>query len=480
MGVSVRISEEYASRLEAILFPGDSDEHGAVLAASVLATPTGTRLLVHKIFEARDGVDYVEGQRGYKMLTASFVARCALECGELGMAYIAVHCHGGRGSVRFSSTDLESHERGYGALLDIVNGPPVGALVFAEGAVAGDIWFPNGERHELDNLVIAGRPIRVIGDGRQTGTSARDERFDRQVRLLGDQGQHMLRQHKIGVIGAGGAGSLVAEYLARLGVGEIVVVDPDRIDPSNLSRVVGSKVKDVLPRLTSDRVLRTVRNFFESRRTLKVRIAKREARRSGLPTKVQGIAQSIARAEAAIALVDCDYVFLAADSMQARLVFNALVHQYLIPGVQMGVKARIDEVTGAVDELFAVVRPLVPGGGCLWCNGLILPARLQEEALAPGQLRRQKYVDDPDVHAPSVVSMNAIAASYAVNDYLLTTTGLLASTGLKWSKVFPMSGSIRDSAVNDLPRRDAGCSECSTIGRLGRGPTAPLPVSSRG
>lgn len=36
----------------------------------------------------------------------------------------------------------------------------------------------------------------------------------------------------------------------------------------------------------------------------------------------------------------CDYLFLAADSMRARLVFNALVHQYLIPGVQLGSKIR--------------------------------------------------------------------------------------------------------------------------------------------
>ena len=38
----------------------------------------------------------------------------------------------------------------------------------------------------------------------------------------------------------------------------------------------------------------------------------------------------------AVKLRDCDFIFLAADSMRGRLVVNALTHQYLIPSVQMG------------------------------------------------------------------------------------------------------------------------------------------------
>jgi hypothetical protein len=37
----------------------------------------------------------------------------------------------------------------------------------------------------------------------------------------------------------------------------------------------------------------------------------------------------------------------------------------------------------------------------LWCNGLISLAKLQEEATAYEQLKRQRYVDDEDISAPS-------------------------------------------------------------------------------
>jgi hypothetical protein len=64
--------------------------------------------------------------------------------------------------VGFSGDDLASHERGYPALLDIVGGLPVGGLVFAQDAVAGDLWLPGGERVELRMAEITGWPIRRL------------------------------------------------------------------------------------------------------------------------------------------------------------------------------------------------------------------------------------------------------------------------------------------------------------------------------
>jgi sulfur carrier protein ThiS adenylyltransferase len=45
-----------------------------------------------------------------------------------------------------------------------------------------------------------------------------------------------LRTGSVGIAGAGGLGSVVAENLARAGVGRIVVADHDVVEPSNLNR----------------------------------------------------------------------------------------------------------------------------------------------------------------------------------------------------------------------------------------------------
>ena len=46
------------------LFPGDDDEHGAVISAGVVCTVRGLRLLARDLFLAEEGSDYVPGERG--------------------------------------------------------------------------------------------------------------------------------------------------------------------------------------------------------------------------------------------------------------------------------------------------------------------------------------------------------------------------------------------------------------------------------
>jgi len=64
------------------------------------------------------------------------------------------------------------------------------------------------------------------------------ERYSRNILLdeISHQGQEKLRNSKVLVAGAGGLGSTVLANLAGLGVGNIGIVDSDRVDVSNLNR----------------------------------------------------------------------------------------------------------------------------------------------------------------------------------------------------------------------------------------------------
>ena len=154
---------------------------------------------------------------------------------------------------------------------------------------------------------------------------------------------------------------------------------------------------------------------------------------------------------------------------------NAVAHQYLIPVSQVGAKVTVDKVTGDVLDVFAVSRLITPGSGCLSCNGLISPDRLRQEATAPEQLKREKYVDDAAVHAPSVITLNAAATSYAVNQWLMMVTGL-ATPGdeLTWMYVDARTGEV----TVDEPRRDDNCVHCGP-NRFGRGDSRRLPTKLR-
>jgi hypothetical protein len=472
---SVTFPEGVYERLYAHLFRPDRDEHGAVIAAGVADTAAGPRLLVRDLFLAVDGKDYVHGQRGYRMLTADFVRDAALYCRDEKLSYLAVHNHGGTDAVAFSGDDLASHERGYPALVQLLRGRPVGALVLATNAVAGDLFSTDGKRRTLSAATVIGRSRLLQYPEPHTSTRARNARYQRQSLLFGAEGQRLLQQLRVGIIGAGGVGSLLIEYLARLGVGGLVVADPDVLEETNLPRVVGARIGDIKPP-------RKVLWRFSRRSTeppsAKVSIAKRMALEANADCNVEAIRDDFLNPDVARRFVGCDYLFLAADSMRCRLLYNAICHQYLIPGAQVGSKVTIDKATGKLLTVFSVVRPVRLDGGCLWCNGLIPSAALQQEAATQTESRQQRYVNDPAVIAPSVVTLNAVGAAHAANEFLFRMLSLRPTTADDGDLAYFRSDSLSGAVFIDEPRVDEDCTECglTSRSRRARGDSALLPT----
>lgn len=90
------------------------------------------------------------------------------------------------------------------------------------------------------------RPI-VAADISENG------RYDRHIRLtgFGQEGQDKIRRASVLILGAGGLGSPVIQYLSAAGVGRITIIDGDTVDSTNLQRqvlfdeaVVGTKKVD--------------------------------------------------------------------------------------------------------------------------------------------------------------------------------------------------------------------------------------------
>lgn len=89
------------------------------------------------------------------------------------------------------------------------------------------------------------------------------ERYSRHVLLpqIGELGQRRLRNARVGVVGAGGLGAPVLQYLAAAGVGRLGIVDFDEVDVSNLQRQVIHTSADVgRPKVESARDAVRARN----------------------------------------------------------------------------------------------------------------------------------------------------------------------------------------------------------------------------
>ena len=81
-------------------------------------------------------------------------------------------------------------------------------------------------------------PTRYIGDGYW-------EIASRQMSIVTRSEQEKFKDAKVTVIGCGGIGGETIEMLARMGVGELVLVDKDAFDLSNLNRQTLASIKDL-------------------------------------------------------------------------------------------------------------------------------------------------------------------------------------------------------------------------------------------
>jgi hypothetical protein len=212
--------------------------------------------------------------------------------------------------------------------------------------------------------------------------------LDRQS-FLGDDAENRLAALTVGIVGLGGGGSHVAQQLAHVGVGGFVVVDDDRIDETNLNRLVGGTRADV------DAAAR------------KVDIAARVILGVNPDARVVTVA---ARWQAAIdALRHCDVIFGCVDNVRGKDELEAFCRRLLMPYIDQGMDVH---PAGGGFLVAGQVVLSVTGAPCLRCLGVVTDEALDQEARNYGAAGGK----------PQVVWPNGVLASTAVGLFMQLVT----------------------------------------------------------
>lgn len=452
MRYSLRLTEAQHSELRAHLFPGDGNEAVAILLCGRREGESRHIFTVRKIVT----VPYDLCDRHPHRVTwpTSFVEQLVMETWGKRQAIIKVHCHP-NGCRQFSTDDNTSNRTLFASVTSLLGDgmPHASVIMLPKGEMFGRVLGDDGKVvGAIDSITTVGADICIYP---RSGPAHTPEFAKRHAQAFGRGTTELLRGLAVAVIGCSGTGSIVAEQLARLGVGRLVLVDPDTVEEKNLNRILNAGMEDAYLRRP------------------KVSVLASAIARMGLGQSVRPLHTNLIDPAAVRAVAECDAVFGCMDGAEGRHMLNRLATFYTIPYVDVGVRLDADG-NGGIAAITGAVHYLQPGKSSLHSRGVYNMERVEAEEMRrtdPEMYRRQVkegYLRGVNEDRPAVISVNMFFASLAVNDFLARLHPYRNHSNADYACI---SGNLCETQL--FPEGEA--THCDMLQRhVGRGDVTPL------
>ncbi len=208
--------------------------------------------------------------------------------------------------------------------------------------------------------------------------------LDRQS-FLGPESEQIIQAARIAVIGLCGGGSHVSQQLAHIGFRNLVLVDHDSADDTNINRMVGLTATDAEAKALKTEVI--ARTILE---------VNPQANVEKFPCRWQACER---------VLRDCTAIFGCVDSFGQREQLERFARRFMIPYIDVGM-----DVSGTEGRYFITGQSILslPGHTCMRCMGFLTEEVLAAEAGKYGAAGGK----------PQVVWPNGILASTAVGQLI--------------------------------------------------------------
>lgn len=235
-----------------------------------------------------------------------------------------------------------------------------------------------------------------------------DERYLRQLDLLGAAGQDRIARSIVGYVGLGGLGSHHVRLSAYLGVRNFVLVDGDLASNHSLNRLVTAYPGDV--------------------GEFKVELARREILAIAPTAAVTVVRKHVPDPAVLTALAVADLIVGGVDHDLPRIKLTDFASSHGIPYIDV-----------ATDVAASENRPPIYGGrvicagigpGCLHCLGELDSDAIRRASMTDEQLIVEAAIYGVPVESlrpqtgPAVVTINSVVASLAITEAMAMVTGL--------------------------------------------------------
>lgn len=368
-----------------------------------------------------------------------------------------VHSHP-QGLQNFSGQD-DANEPDLVQLVQNRNGTSgmmASLLLPADGSPRARLWVSPKTKFDCRKVSVVGMSLAI--HPLEVHNRMPHEIWHRQALAFGAALNDLLRSLKVGIVGCGATGSATAMLLARLGVGQLLLIDEDIVEPTNLNRLHGAKRADA-----------------DAMRP-KVEVVAREIADLGLGVRPHFIRSWVGNSRCRDALRSCDIIFGCTDDHTGRMFLNRFAYFYLVPLIDLGL-AILPRASGGFSDLTGRVTVITPGAPCLLCRNIVDIQAAREEDLRrtqPEDYARQKeeaYVRGAGNPAPAVVTFTTATACMAVNELIQGLTGFKGPDGWCWNRAYRFD-LHEDRRPGALPNPD--CIICKRFEYWGRGDMEPF------
>jgi hypothetical protein len=384
----------------------------------------------------------------------------ALEQAEEGdLSLVLIHSHPG-GYFDFSAMDDASDAEVMPAIFAARSREKVGrmlhgsAIMVPGGAIRARLYDRHMVQTQVELTAAYGDDIRFFWSSDVAGLKS-----DKRPLAFTSDMTAELGALSACVVGASGTGSIAIEQVARLGFGEVILIDFDVVEDKNLNRILNSTQSDAT-------------NCVPKIDVLADAIARHHPK-----TVVKRIRANIDCREAVELAAGADVIFSCVDSEEGRSICDRLACAMVMPLFDVGVTIPVTrgrDQTMAIFDVLGRVDYVQPGGSTLSDRKVYTPQSLAAEDLAkraPQQHAdqvRAGYMPGLQEEAPSVITVNMRAASAAVQEFIARAYPYRMDGNKKYART------IFSLAAMDEDFTDEEAFPCRANELLGLGLAEPL------
>jgi len=287
-----------------------------------------------------------------------------------------IHSHPSSGWQGMSLDDVKAEKMLAPRAKAVTGLPLIGMTLGIDNYWSARFWIKKEPNLYLkkwcESVRVVGKSLKTYYNDKLLPKLCFGEEFKRTISSWGDSKQQDISRLKVGIVGMGSVGSIVAEALHRTGIFDVAYIDFDLLERKNLDRLLAAGRTDI----------GKYKVEFQKERLEKTKLFS--------DLNITTVPYSIYEKEGLECALDRDVLFSCVDMPLPRYVLDCISFANLIPVIDGGIDTNPKKDLTNLDQARWKAHTIGPERVCMQCLGQYKPedAALEQS----GELDNPNYI----------------------------------------------------------------------------------------